>query len=195
MSRIGRLPVMIPADVTVTIGSDNVVTVKGPKGTLTLNVNKNISVAIVDAEKGKEVVVTRPNDEKENRALHGLYRKLIANMVEGVTKGYQVGLIVNGVGYKVAKQGKKLVLNVGYSHPVEIEETDGITFECPAEKDAPVGVDGAKVSILVKGIDKERVGQMAANIRSIRIPDPYHVYGIRYADEVVVRKEGKKNSK
>ncbi len=195
MSRIGRLPVVIPAGVTVNVSPDNVVTVKGAKGELTLKVNKNISVAIVDAEKGQEVVVTRPNDDKENRAMHGLYRKLIANMVEGVTKGYQIGLIVNGVGYKVSKQGKKLVLNVGYSHPVEIEETDGITLECPNEKEAPVGIDGAKVSILVKGIDKEKVGQFAANIRAVRIPDPYHVYGIRYADEVVVRKEGKKNSK
>lgn len=195
MSRIGRLPVVIPAGVTVNVSPDNIVTVKGAKGELTLKVNKNISVAIVDAEKGQEVVVTRPNDDKENRAMHGLYRKLIANMVEGVTKGYQIGLIVNGVGYKVSKQGKKLVLNVGYSHPVEIEETDGITLECPNEKEAPVGIDGAKVSILVKGIDKEKVGQFAANIRAVRIPDPYHVYGIRYADEVVVRKEGKKNSK
>ena len=144
MSRIGRLPVVIPAGVTVNVSPDNVVTVKGAKGELTLKVNKNISVAIVDAEKGQEVVVTRPNDDKENRAMHGLYRKLIANMVEGVTKGYQIGLIVNGVGYKVSKQGKKLVLNVGYSHPVEIEETDGITLECPNEKEAPVGIDGAK---------------------------------------------------
>ena len=195
MSRIGRLPVVIPAGVTVNVSPDNVVTVKGAKGELTLKVNKNISVAIVDAEKGQEVVVTRPNDDKENRAMHGLYRKLIANMVEGVTKGYQIGLIVNGVGYKVSKQGKKLVLNVGYSHPVEIEETEGITLECPNEKEAPVGIDGAKVSILVKGINKEKVGQFAANIRAVRIPDPYHVYGIRYADEVVVRKEVKKNSK
>ena len=124
------------------------------------------------------------NDEKEVKALHGLYRKLIANMVEGVSKGFEKGLVLNGVGYKVAKQGKKIVLSVGYSHPVEIEEVPGITFECPSITE-----------VVVKGIDKELVGQMAANIRKVRNPDPYHAYGIRYKDEVIVRKEGKTGKK
>jgi large subunit ribosomal protein L6 len=147
---------------------------------LTLKVNSIITVNV----DGGEVKVTRPNDDKAVKAMHGLYRKLIFNMVEGVSKGFEKSLILNGVGYKAAKQGKKLVLNVGYSHPVEIEEVTGITYECPSATE-----------VVVKGIDKELVGQMAANIRKVRNPDPYHVYGIRYKDEVIVRKEGKTGKK
>ncbi len=180
MSRIGRLPVAIPAGVEVKVSPENVVEVKGPKGVLTLAVNKNITVEI----DGNTLHVKRANDEQENRAMHGLYRKLIFNMVEGVTNGYKKGLVVNGVGYKVAKQGKKVVIDVGYSHTVDVEETDDIKLECPSATE-----------IVVSGIDKEKVGQVAANIRAIRIPDPYHAYGIRYSDEVVARKEGKKAGK
>lgn len=180
MSRIGRLPVVIPQGVEVSVSPENVVTVKGAKGTLNLNVKSLIKVNVENGE----VKVSRPNDEKETKALHGLYRKLIANMVEGVSKGFEKGLLLNGVGYKVAKQGKKIVLSVGYSHPVEIEEVPGITFECPSATE-----------VVVKGIDKELVGQIAANVRKVRNPDPYHAYGIRYRDEVIVRKEGKTGKK
>ena len=180
MSRIGRLPVVIPQGVEVSVSPENVVTVKGAKGTLTLNVKSLIKVNVENGE----VKVSRPNDEKEIKALHGLYRKLIANMVEGVSKGFEKGLVLNGVGYKVAKQGKKIVLSVGYSHPVEIEEVPGITFECPSATE-----------VVVKGIDKELVGQIAANVRKVRNPDPYHAYGIRYKDEVIARKEGKAGKK
>lgn len=180
MSRIGRLPVVIPAGVEVSVSPENIVTVKGAKGTLTLKVNSIITVKV----EGAQVHVTRPNDEKSVKAMHGLYRKLIANMVEGVSKGFEKALVLNGVGYKAVKQGKKLVLSVGYSHPVEIEEIPGITYECPSITE-----------VVVKGIDKELVGQMAANVRKVRNPDPYHVYGIRYKDEVIVRKEGKTGKK
>ena len=180
MSRIGRLPVVIPAGVEVSVSPENIVTVKGAKGTLNLKVNSIITVKV----EGGQVHVTRPNDEKSVKAMHGLYRKLIANMVEGVSKGFEKALVLNGVGYKAVKQGKKLVLSVGYSHPVEIEEIPGITYECPSITE-----------VVVKGIDKELVGQMAANIRKVRNPDPYHVYGIRYKDEVIVRKEGKTGKK
>lgn len=180
MSRIGRLPVVIPQGVEVSVSPENVVTVKGAKGTLNLNVKSLIKVNVENGE----VKVSRPNDEKETKALHGLYRKLIANMVEGVSKGFEKGLVLNGVGYKVAKQGKKIVLSVGYSHPVEIEEVPGITFECPSTTE-----------VVVKGIDKELVGQIAANVRKVRNPDPYHAYGIRYRDEVIARKEGKTGKK
>lgn len=180
MSRIGRLPVNIPAGVTVTVSPENVVTVKGPKGTLTQEVNAKISIKI----DGNVLHCIRSDEEKETKAMHGLYRKLIANMVEGVTNGYSKGLVVNGVGYKVAKQGNKIVLNVGYSHPVEIEAPEGITFECPSATE-----------ITVKGIDRCLVGQIAANVRAVRVPDPYHAYGIRYSDEEIARKEGKKAGK
>ena len=180
MSRIGRLPVVIPAGVEVTVSPENLVTVKGPKGTLTLAVNKEIKVEIAD----NQVHVSRPNDELQMKAMHGLYRKLIFNMVEGVTQGYKKSLTVNGVGYKVVKQGNKLVIDVGYSHTVDVVEEDGIKLECPTPTD-----------ITVSGIDKAKVGQVAANIRSIRLPDPYHAYGIAYADEVIQRKEGKKAGK
>ena len=180
MSRIGRLPVAIPAGVEIKVSPENVVEVKGPKGVLTLSVNKNIKVEV----EGNVLHVKRPNDEQENKAMHGLYRKLIANMGEGVTNGYKKGLVINGVGYKVAKQGNKIVMDVGYSHTVEVVEPDGIKFECPSQTE-----------IVVSGIDKVKVGQVAANIRAIRVPDPYHAYGVRYSDEVIARKEGKKAGK
>lgn len=180
MSRIGRLPVVIPAGVTVNVTADNVVEVKGPLGALSQAVNKCITVTVAN----NEVICTRSDDVKEHRAMHGLYRKLIANMVEGVTKGFSKSLIVNGVGYKVIKQGNKIVINCGYSHPVEVVEVPGITLEVPTPTE-----------IVVKGIDRELVGQAAANIKVIKKPDPYHVYGIRYKDEVIVRKEAKKSSK
>ena len=180
MSRIGRLPVAIPAGVEIKVSPENVVEVKGPKGVLTLSVNKNIKIEV----EGNVLHVKRPNDEQENKAMHGLYRKLIANMVEGVTNGYKKGLVINGVGYKVAKQGNKIVMDVGYSHTVEVVEPDGIKFECPSQTE-----------IVESGIDKVKVGQVAANIRAIRVPDPYHAYGVRYSDEVIARKEGKKAGK
>ncbi len=180
MSRIGRLPVVIPHGVEVTVSPENLVTVKGPKGTLQRQIDKAIGVKVENGH----VVCTRSSEEKEIKSMHGLYRKLIFNMVEGVTKGFQKGLVVNGVGYRVVKQGKKVVLSIGYSHNIEVEEIDGITLEVPSEKD-----------IVVKGIDNEKVGQFAANIRSLRKPDPYHAYGIRYSDEVIARKEGKKGTK
>lgn len=180
MSRIGRLPVVIPQGVEVTVSPENVVSVKGPKGTLSRAVNKVITVTV----ENNHVVCTRANDEKEVKAMHGLYRKLIANMVEGVTKGFEKSLVINGVGYKVAKQGNKIVLNIGYSHNIDVVEIEGITLDVAGEKE-----------IVVKGIDNEKVGQIAANIRALRKPDPYHAYGIRYKDEVIVRKEGKKGGK
>ncbi|MEG1535407.1 MAG: 50S ribosomal protein L6 [Clostridia bacterium] len=180
MSRIGRLPVVIPDGVTVSISPENIVSVKGAKGELTLNVRNEISVKVVD----KHVIVERHDEEKAHKALHGLYRKLIFNMVEGVTNGFSKTLVINGVGYKVAKQGNKVVMNVGYSHPVEFAESAGIKLDCPSA-----------LEIKVSGIDKDLVGQVAANIRSVRIPDPYHAYGIRYSDEVIARKEGKKAGK
>lgn len=180
MSRIGRLPVVIPANVTVNVTSDNVVEVKGPLGALSQKVNKAITVKV----ENNEVLVSRHDDEKEHKAMHGLYRKLIANMVEGVTNGFKKELVVNGVGYKVAKQGNKIVINCGYSHPVEFTECEGITFEVPNATE-----------IVVKGIDREKVGQVAANIKVTRVPDPYHVYGIRYKNETIMRKEAKKSTK
>ena len=180
MSRIGRLPVVVPQGVEVTVSPENLVTVKGPKGTLSRQIDKSITVKVENGH----VVCSRSSEEKEIKSLHGLYRKLIFNMVEGVTKGFQKGLVVNGVGYRVVKQGNKVVLSIGYSHNIEVEEIEGITLEVPSEKD-----------IVVKGIDNEKVGQFAANIRSLRKPDPYHAYGIRYSDEVIARKEGKKGTK
>lgn len=180
MSRIGRMPVTIPAGVEVTVSPENLVTVKGPKGTLSRQVDKCIAVNVDNGV----LHCTRSSEEKDVKAKHGLYRKLIFNMVEGVTKGYQKSLTINGVGYRVAKQGNKIVLNIGYSHNIEVKEVPGVTFDVEGEKD-----------IVVKGIDNELVGQIAANIRSLRKPDPYHAYGIRYKDEVIVRKEGKKGTK
>lgn len=180
MSRIGRLPVVIPQGVTVTVGDDNVVTVKGAKGTLTRGMHKDINISIED----DKVVVTRPSDKKDHRALHGLTRALIKNMVVGVTEGFQKGLDLVGVGYRAQLQGKKLVLTIGYSHPVEMEEVPGITYETPAAN-----------KILVKGIDKELVGHVAAKIREARPPEPYHGKGIKYDTEVVKTKEGKTGKK
>ncbi len=175
MSRIGKKPVEIPAGVEVKIDG-NTVTVKGPKGTLTRAVHPNITVAV----EGNEIIVTRPNDEKENRALHGLTRSLIHNMVEGVTNGFSKTLQVNGVGYRVAKQGKTLVMNLGYSHQVNVDETEDIKIDAPDAN-----------TIVISGIDKQKVGQFAAEVREKRPPEPYKGKGIKYADEVIRRKEGK----
>jgi len=176
MSRIGREPIAVPAGVNVTIADGNVVTVKGPLGELTQTFNKVLTIA----QDGATLTVTRPNDEKENRALHGLTRTLLNNMVVGVTKGYEKKLEIVGVGYRVEKQKGKIVLGLGYSHPVVFEEKDGIKFECP---DA--------TTILVKGIDKQAVGQVAAVIRSKRPPEPYLGKGVKYSGERIRRKAGK----
>lgn len=179
MSRIGRLPVKIPAGVTVTAAND-VMTVKGPLGTLTQDVNKLISVEIKDGE----AVLTRANDDKNVKAMHGLYRVLLANMVEGVTKGFTKNLMIAGVGVKVSVQGTKLVMNIGFSHPVEVEQPAGIKF-------AVVNTTPNLVEISVSGIDKVAVGQIAATIKAIKKVEPYHGYGIYYKNETVIRKEGK----
>ncbi len=176
MSRIGRKPITVPAGVEVKVDDANVVTVKGPKGTLTQAIHPNMTINVT----ANEITVTRPDDEKENRALHGLSRSLVANMVEGVVKGYEKKLEVNGVGYRVAKEGKKLVMNLGYSHTVVMTEENGVTFETPDQN-----------TILVKGIDKQLVGQVAAQVREKRPPEPYKGKGIKYADEHIRRKAGK----
>lgn len=175
MSRIGRQPIAIPAGVEVKIDGSTV-TVKGPKGTLTRTVHKNMAVAM----ENNEIVVTRPNDSNENKSLHGLTRTLIANMVEGVEKGYSKELEVNGVGYRVQKQGKDIVLNIGFSHNVTFTETDDITLDVPNPN-----------KIIVSGPDKQKVGQFAAEIREKRPPEPYKGKGIKYVDEHIRRKEGK----
>jgi len=175
MSRIGKLPIDIPSGVEVEIGEGNLVKVKGPLGKMERRMHKSI---ILEKEDNK-IVVKRPSDNKYHKSLHGLTRSLIANMVEGVTKGYQKTLEINGVGYRAQKQGRKLVLNVGYSHPVEMTDPEGISVE----------VDGNKV--LVKGIDKQQVGNYAAKIRSVREPEPYKGKGIKYIDERIRRKVGK----
>ena len=176
MSRIGRLPVAIPAGVTVTIAENNKVTVKGPKGELTREFVPEMTIE----EKEGHIVVTRPNDLKRNKALHGLTRSLINNMVTGVSNGYEKTLEINGVGYRAAKQGNVLNLSLGYSHPVEFPEPEGITIEVPDQN-----------KIIVKGISKEKVGQCAAEIRGFRPPEPYKGKGIKYADEYIRRKVGK----
>ena len=176
MSRIGRQPIAVPAGVTVTIAEGNVITVKGPLGELTSTFNANITIA----KEGDNIVVTRPNDEKENRALHGLTRTLLNNMVVGVKDGFQKKLEIVGVGYRVEKQSGKIVLGLGYSHPVIFEEKDGVKFECPDAN-----------TIIVKGIDKQAVGQVAAVIRSKRPPEPYLGKGIKYSGERIRRKAGK----
>lgn len=180
MSRIGRLPVEIPNGVTVSVDAENVVTVNGKLGTLTQKVDKVIKVEVKD----NQVVLTRPNDTPDVKAKHGLYRVLVNNMVKGVTEGYSKTIIINGVGYKASKQGNKVVMNIGFSHPVELVEADGITLECP---DA--------TTLVVKGISKEAVGQYAAKVRGIKPVEPYHAYGLRYSDEHVVRKVGKVSGK
>ena len=176
MSRIGREPIAIPAGVTVTISDSNLVTVKGPLGEL----QEKFAEVLTIAQEGATLTVTRPNDQKENRALHGLTRTLINNMVVGVTKGYEKKLEIVGVGYRVEKQSGKIVLGLGYSHPVVFEEKDGIKFECPDS-----------TTILVKGINKQAVGQVAAVIRSKRPPEPYLGKGVKYAGERIRRKAGK----
>ena len=180
MSRIGRMPIAIPAGVTVEIAENNKVTVKGPKGTL----ERVLPEAMDIKQEGEEIIVTRPNDLKKNRALHGLTRTLIYNMVVGVTEGYQKKLEVNGVGYRAQKQGSKLVLSLGYSHPVEMEDPEGIETV----------LEGQNI-IYVKGIDKEKVGQYAAEIRTKRAPEPYKGKGIKYDYEVIRRKVGKTGKK
>ena len=180
MSRIGKKPITLPAGVTMT--SDNgLITVKGPKGTLTRTIDTCIGVEI----NGATVTLTCPDGAKRDvQAKHGLYRALLANMVTGVSTGFTKNLIINGVGYKVAVQGDKLVLNIGYSHPIEVVAPAGIKFETPSATE-----------IVVSGIDKELVGQTAANIKAKRPVEPYHAYGVRYKDEVVIMKEGKKAGK
>ena len=180
MSRIGRLPVEIPAGVEVTVAENNVVTVKGPKGTLTESLPVEMDIKV----ENNQEVDTRQNDLKKMKSLHGLTRRQINNMVIGVTEGYQKVLEVNGVGYRAAKSGNKLTLNLGYSHPVEMEDPEGIETV----------LDGTNI-IIVKGISKEAVGQSAAEIRAKRAPEPYKGKGIKYADEVIRRKVGKTGKK
>ena len=180
MSRIGRMPIAIPAGVTVTIAENNKVTVKGPKGTLERVLPAEMSIK----EEDGQIIVTRPSDLKKMKSLHGLTRTLINNMIVGVTAGYEKKLEINGVGYRAQKQGKKLVLSLGYSHPVEMEDPEGLEST----------MEGQKV-IIVKGIDKEKVGQYAAEIRDKRRPEPYKGKGIKYADEVIRRKVGKTGKK
>lgn len=179
MSRIGNKPVEIPSGVTVTF-NNNIITVKGPKGELTREVHPDMVVKVEE----NTITVERPSDNKLHRSLHGTTRSIINNMVEGVTKGYEKALELIGVGYRASKQGQKLVLNVGYSHPVEITPEDGLDVEVPSN-----------TKVIVRGIDKERVGALASNIRSVRLPEPYKGKGIRYAGEFVRRKEGKTGKK
>ncbi|MCB5935297.1 50S ribosomal protein L6 [Caldifermentibacillus hisashii] len=175
MSRIGKKPIEVPAGVTVTLNG-NKVTVKGPKGELSREFNKDITITVED----NVVTVTRPSDSKEHRTVHGTTRAILANMVEGVSKGFEKSLELIGVGYRAQKQGNKLVLSVGYSHPVEITPENGLEIDVPSN-----------TQIVVKGIDKEQVGALAANIRDVRPPEPYKGKGIRYVGEYVRRKEGK----
>ena len=176
MSRIGKMPISVPAGVEVTLGEGNLVTVKGPKGALTQKLSDKMSITLDNGV----ISITRPNDEKENRALHGLTRTLLNNMVVGVTEGFKKELDVNGVGYRVAKEGRKLNMTIGYSHPVVVEETDDISIEVPSPN-----------KIIISGIDKQKVGQFAAEVRGKRPPEPYKGKGIKYTDEVIRRKEGK----
>jgi len=180
MSRIGRNPITIPAGVEITIDENNHVTVKGPKGTLERTLAPSMKIELNEGV----LTVARPNDNKESRSLHGLTRTLLANMVEGVTNGYKRELSVQGVGYKVNKDGSKLIMNIGYSHQVIVEDTAEITIEVPTQN-----------TIIINGIDKQKVGQFAADVRSKRPPEPYKGKGIRYANEVVRHKEGKTGAK
>ena len=180
MSRIGRMPITVPADVDVKIGEGNVVTVKGPKGELTQSLRPEM---IITMENG-HIHVARPSEDKLHRSLHGLTRSLINDMVVGVTKGFQKELEINGVGYRASNEGNKLVMNLGYSHLVTVEEIDGITIEVPAQN-----------KVVIHGIDKQKVGQFAANVRAKRPPEPYKGKGIKYANEVIRHKEGKAGGK
>lgn len=180
MSRIGRMPIAVPAGVIVEIAENNKVTVKGPKGTLERVLPSEMTIK----EEDGHIVVTRPNDLKKMKSLHGLTRTLVNNMIVGVTDGYQKKLEINGVGYRAQKQGNKLVLSLGYSHPVEMEDPDGIESTMEGQN-----------AIIIKGIDKEKVGQYAAEIRDKRRPEPYKGKGIKYADEVIRRKVGKTGKK
>ena len=180
MSRIGRMPITVPADVDVKIGEGNVVTVKGPKGELTQSLRPEM---IITMENG-HIHVARPSEDKLHRSLHGLTRSLINDMVVGVTKGFQKELEINGVGYRASKEGNKLVMNLGYSHLVTVEEIDGITIEVPAQN-----------KVVIHGLDKQKVGQFAANVRAKRPPEPYKGKGIKYANEVIRHKEGKAGGK
>ena len=180
MSRIGRMPITVPADVDVKIGEGNVVTVKGPKGELTQSLRPEM---IITMENG-HIHVARPSEDKLHRSLHGLTRSLINDMVVGVTKGFQKELEINGVGYRASKEGNKLVMNLGYSHLVTVEEIDGITIEVPAQN-----------KVVIHGIDKQKVGQFAANVRAKSPPEPYKGKGIKYANEVIRHKEGKAGGK
>ena len=175
MSRIGRAPITIPAGVEVTVDGSTV-TAKGPKGTLTKTMHSNMTIAM----EGNVITVTRPNDVKENRSLHGLTRTLIANMIEGVANGYKKELEINGIGYRAEMKGKDLVMKIGYSHDVVMTQPEGITVEVPAPN-----------KVIVSGADKEKVGQFAAEVREKRLPEPYKGKGIKYVDEYVRRKEGK----
>lgn len=180
MSRIGRMPIPVPAGVTVTVADGNVVTVKGPKGTLTKELHPDM---IIQTE-GSEVTVSRPSEIKMHKSLHGLTRTLLNNMVIGVTEGFEKKLEVNGVGYRAQLQGKKLVMNLGYSHPVEMDPVEGVTIEVPSANE-----------IIIKGIDNQVVGEFAAKVREKRPPEPYKGKGIKYATEHIRRKEGKTGSK
>ena len=176
MSRIGKLPIAVPAGVTVTVDENNFVTVKGPKGTLTQQVNPIITI---NQENG-QVVLTRPSDAKPHKAMHGLYRALVANMVHGVTEGFSKTLEMVGTGYRASVENNVLTINIGFSHPVILTAPEGITYSCPSQ-----------TKITVSGIDKQKVGNLAADIRAIRKPEPYLGKGIKYEDEVIRRKEGK----
>lgn len=180
MSRIGRLPIVLPAGVTAKIEDGNVITVKGPKGELTQKFNTDMKIEM----EGTEITITRPSDKKEHRALHGLTRALLNNMVVGVSTGFKKELEIIGVGYRAQLTGKDITLNVGYSHPVVINPPAGITFEVPNPN-----------AITITGIDKQAVGQIAANIREIRPPEPYKGKGIKYVEETILRKEGKTGKK
>ena len=180
MSRIGVKPIIIPAGVEVTIAEGNLVTVKGPKGTLT----KQLSAELNIKKEENTIMVERPTDNKKHRSLHGLTRSLLDNMVVGVNTGFEKKLELKGVGYRAQKQGKKLVMNLGFSHPVEMEDPEGITVEAPNQTE-----------LIVKGIDKQLVGNYAAKIRAWRKPEPYKGKGIKYVDEVIRRKEGKTGKK
>ena len=180
MSRIGKMPVAIPAGVEVTVADGNLVTVKGPKGTLTQQLQPSMTIK----QEGAELLVSRPDDGKENRALHGLTRALLHNMVVGVSEGFKKELEINGVGYRAAKEGNELVMNLGYSHPVKMAEIDGITIDVPGPN-----------KVVISGPDKQKVGQFAAEVREKRPPEPYKGKGIKYVDEVIRRKVGKTGAK